>query len=74
MLGDRPEDEVVAGEVGFAYLGVLLDRGEAAELLPPMLPGMGLLAFRPGPDGGIERGAGRLDHEEGVHEGVIDRS
>ena len=52
---------------------VVLDAGLAAELAPPVVDGVLHLGGRPVADLLVQGRAGRPDHQEAVHEGIVDR-
>ena len=62
------------GDVGVGDVVVVLDAGLAAELAPPVVDGVLHLGAGPFPTLSFERLAGRPDHQEAVHEGVVDRA
>ena len=66
-----PENQIMGGDVGIGHGIVVFHPGIAAKLLPPVIDGMGHFSPRPGADPVVERPAGRSDHEEAVHEGVV---
>ena len=67
-----PKDEVAVGDVGGGQVDVVFNQRLAAELQFPV--GQRLAKLRLGPLGGQagHRLAGRSDHEEAIHERIID--
>ena len=67
-----PEDEIVIGDVGIGDGDVIFDGRCTAELESPFANGVGHGIGGPLADLVVHGFAGRADHDEGVHEGVVD--
>src|SRR5690242_18664696 len=67
-----PEDEVAVGDVGVGNGSVVLDGSRAAELESPFANGVGHGGGGPFANLVVHGLASRTDHDEGVHEGVVD--
>ena len=61
------------GDVDLGNILVILDACLAAELAPPVVDGVFHFGGRPLADLFVQLRAGRPDHQEAVHEGVVDR-
>ena len=67
-----PEDEIAVGDVGIGDGSVVLGGSVAAELETPFSDGVGHCGGGPFADLVVHGFSGRTDHDEGVHEGIVD--